>query len=216
MMWLETRTWWPVVMSGACAAVMLGAAACGGAESPRTETAAATPQAQTAPQVTEKPFVASGKIDMRLEAGSYTVRSAAGTVIRVVLSGNTGTAKVDVTTTGNDAKVSVKDTPRNNFQATIEVPKSADLTLHLTAGDLKIEAIEGNKDIESNAGNVDIVTGDSQDYASVDASVKAGDLAAGPFGESQSGLFRSLTWSGKGKYTLRARLLAGNLTLRSN
>jgi hypothetical protein len=212
---LETRVWWPVVISGACAAVMLGAAACGGgSESPRTETAASSPANATA-EVTEKPFVSGGKIELQLEAGNYTVRPAAGTAIRVALGRNMGTAKVDVTTTETEAKVSVKDTPRNNFQATIEVPRAADLTLHLSAGDLKIEAISGNKDIDSNAGNVDIVTGDSQDYARVDASVKAGDLNAGPFGESQSGLFRSLTWSGTGKYTLRATLLAGNLTLRS-
>jgi hypothetical protein len=30
-----------------------------------------------------------------------------------------------------------------------------------------------------------------------------------------SGLFRTFTWAGKGKYTLRAKLIAGNLTLRS-
>jgi hypothetical protein len=208
------QAWWSVVMSGACAAVMLGAAACGGSESPRTQTETPS-QGQAAATLTEKPFVSGGKIEMQLEAGNYTVRSAAGTDIRVTLSGNTGTAKVDVTTTDTEAKVSVKETPRNNFQATIEVPQTADVTIRLTAGDLKIEAIKGSKDIESYAGNVDILTGDSQDYASVDASVQAGDLSAGPFGESQSGLFRSFTWSGKGKYTLRARLTAGNLTLRS-
>ena len=213
---LGTQAWWPIVTSGVCAAVMLGAAACGGggSGSPQTETAT-PPQAHATAETTEKPFVSGGKIEIRLEAGNYTVRPAAGTAIRVVLSGNMGTAQVDVTTKDTEAKVSVKDTPHNNFQATIEVPQTADLTLSLTAGDLKIDAIKGNKDIESNAGNVDIITGDSQDYARVDASVKAGDLGAGPFGESQSGLFRSLTWSGNGKYTLRARLLAGNLTLRS-
>ena len=64
-------------------------------------------------------------------------------------------------------------------------------------------------------GNVDIVTGDPMDYAGVDASVQAGDIKAEAFRESKSGLFRSLTWSGKGEYTLRAKLIAGNLTLRS-
>jgi hypothetical protein len=211
---LRTQAWWSVVTSGACAAVMLGTAACGGSESPRTETA--TPpqaQAQGTANATEKPFVSGGKIEMQLDGGNYTVRAAAGTAIRVALTGSTGNAKVDVTTANTEAKVSVKDTPHNNFQATIEVPEAADLTIRLSAGDLKVEAIRGNKDIESNAGNVDIITGDSQDYARVDASVKAGDLNAAPFGESQSGLFRSFTWSGKGKYTLRATLLAGNLTL---
>ena len=112
--------------------------------------------------------------------------------------------------------MSVKETPNNNFQATIEVPRSAEQVLRLTAGDLKVEAIDGSKDIESNAGNVNIVTGDTKDYASVDASVKAGDLNAGPFGESQSGLFSGAS-PGRvaASTTLRARLLAGNLTLRT-
>ena len=152
---------------------------------------------------------------MQLAAGGYTVRPGDGNAIRVTLGGNVGATKVDVTTSDAQASVSVKETPNNNFQATIDVPQSADLVIRLTAGELKVEAITGNKDIESNAGNVDIVTGDSKDYASVDASVKAGDINAGPFGESQSGLFRSLTWSGQGKDTLRAKLIAGNLTLRS-
>ena len=217
MMRLETQAWWSVVKSGVCIVVMLGAAACGGSEAPQTQTATPPQSRATATaEVTEKPFVSGGKIELQLEAGSYTIRPSTGTAVRVALSGNVGAAKVEVTTTGAEAKVSVRETPRNNFQATIEVPQTADLTIRLSAGDLEVGAISGSKDIESNAGNVNIVTGDSEDYASVDASVKAGDLNAGPFGESQSGLFRSLTWSGKGKYTLRARLLAGNLTLRSN
>jgi len=62
---------------------------------------------------------------------------------------------------------------------------------------------------------VDIVTGDATDYSSVDVSVRAGDIKADPFGGSRSGLLQTFTWSGKGKYAVRARLIAGNLTLRS-
>ncbi len=216
MMQLGRQAWWSAVKSGACAAMIL-AAACGGSESPRTQAETQPqpqPQAEGAARVTEKPFASGGKIEMQLSAGGYTVRPGDGNAIRVTLGGNVGATKVEVTTGDAQASVSVKETPNNNFQATIDVPRSADLVIRLTAGDLKVEAIGGNKDIESYAGNVDIVTGDSKDYASVDASVRAGDIKAGAFGESQSGLFRSLTWSGTGKYTLRARLTAGNLTLR--
>jgi hypothetical protein len=215
MMQLGRQAWWSAVKSGACAAMILAAAACGGSESPRTE-AGTQPQSQVegAAKVTEKPFASGGKIEMQLEAGGYTVRPGDGNAIRVTLGGNVGAAKVDVTTADTQAKVSVKDTPNNNFQATIEVPRSADLVIRLTAGDLKVEAIDGSKDVESYAGNVDIVTGDAENYASVDASVKAGDIKASAFGGSQSGLFRRFTWSGRGKYTLRASLTAGDLTLR--
>ena len=59
-----------------------------------------------------------------------------------------------------------------------------------------------------------IAVGDPDDYSSVDASVKAGDTEAGVFGGSRSGLLQHFTWSGHGKYTLRANLGAGNLVLR--
>ena len=212
---LMTQTsWWRVVKSGAGVAMML-AAGCGGPGSPQTQRETQSPIQAQASKVTEKSFVSGGKIDMQLDGGTYTVRPADGNAIRVTLSGNVGAAKVDVTPQNTEANLSVKETPRNDFQATIEVPQAADLVIRLAAGNLKVEAIIGNKDIESNAGNVDIVTGDSKDYASVDASVRAGDIKADSFGESQSGLFRNLTWTGKGKYTLRVKLIAGNLRQRS-
>jgi hypothetical protein len=177
--------------------------------------ASAVLHAQNKANVTEKPFVSGGRIEMQLDGGNYTVRPAAGNLIRVTLSGNTGNAKVEVTTNGTQAKLAVKETPHNNFQATIEVPKAADLVVRLSGGNLVMDAIAGNKDITSIAGNTEIAVGDPNDYSSVDASVKAGDIDAGVFGGSKSGLFQRFTWSGKGKYTLRASLGAGNLTLRS-
>ncbi len=176
--------------------------------------ASAVLQAQNKANTTEKPFVSAGTIEMRLDGGNYTVRPAADNHIRVTLSGNTGTARVELTTTGPRANLAVKDTPNNNFQATIEVPKASDLVIRLSAGNLALAAIAGNKDIQSTAGNTEIAVGDPNDYASVDASVKAGDIDAGVFGGSRSGLFPHFTWSGRGKYTLRASLGAGNLVLR--
>ena len=213
---LINQAWWLVLKSAACTGLVL-AAACGGSNDAQTETSTrSSTQAQpTAAAVTEKTFAAGGRIEMQLGGGSYTVRPARDNVIRVTLGGNAGTARVDVSTADTHANVLVQDTPRKNFEATIEVPQIADVVIRLAAGDLKVEAISGNKDVESNAGNVDIVTGDSKDYASVEASVQAGDINADAFGESRSGLFSKLAWSGRGKYTLRARLIAGNLTLRT-
>ena len=172
-------------------------------------------QAQNKTNATEKPFVSGGKIDMQLDGGSYEIRPAAGNQIRVTLSGNTGNAKVDLATNGSHADVKVTDTPHNNFQATIEVPKTADLVVRLTGGNLVIAAITGNKDVESYGGNVQIAVGDPNEYASVDAAVKAGDIHANVFGGSKSGLLQQFTWSGHGKYTLRAHLGACNLELGS-
>jgi hypothetical protein len=169
---------------------------------------------QNEAKVTEKSFLSGGRIDMQLGGGNYVVRPAADNRIRVTLSGNTGGARVELTTNGTHANLEVKDTPHNNFQGAIEVPKAADLVIRLSGGQLVITPITGNKDIESNAGNTEIAVGDPNDYSSVDASVKAGDIDAGVFGRSKSGLFQHFTWSGHGKYTLRANLGAGNLVLR--
>ena len=161
----------------------------------------------------EKPFVSGGKIDIQLSGGDYNIVAATDNRIRVTLK-NGGATKVDISATGPSATVKITNTPHNDFSATIEIPKVADMTLHLSGGDLTIAEITGNKDVDAYAGNVTIAVGDSKQYASVDTAVKAGDLNAKPFGGSKSGLLQSFTWNGKGKYTLRVRLGAGNLELK--
>jgi hypothetical protein len=104
--------------------------------------------------------------------------------------------------------------PRNGFEVVIEVPARTDLNVDLTAGDLRIEGITGNKDVGSWAGNIVIDVGRADEYARVDASVKAGDISAVPFNARKGGLFRSFTWKGPGQYTLKVNLTAGNLVLR--
>jgi len=162
----------------------------------------------------DKPFVAAGTIKMRLSGGDYTIRAGSDEHIRVSFGGNTGNAAAEVTTSGTRANLSITDTPHKNFRATVEVPATADLTVHLTGGNLEIDRITGNKNIDSTAGNVGITVSNLNDYGSVDASVKVGNLDGGPFGSSGSGLAPQLKWSGPGKYTLRASLGAGNLELK--
>jgi hypothetical protein len=162
----------------------------------------------------EKPFAAAGSIEMQLDGGDYTIRAGPDERIRVSFGGNTGNAAAELATSGTRANLAIRDTPHNNFRATVEVPARADLTVHLTGGNLEIAAITGNKDIDSKAGNVGISIPNANDYGSVDASVQVGNLDAGPFGNSGSGLSPHLQWSGPGKYTLKASLGAGNLELK--
>jgi hypothetical protein len=190
------------------AATSLCLPACHQPQGSETETSA-----QMAP-VADKSFVADGKIDVDLDGGAYEIKTAADNHIRVAVSGAPGNAKVDVAVSGSSAAVKIKDTPHRNFQAIVEVPATADIVVRLSGGELKIDAITGNKDVESYAGNVQIAVGDANDYAHVDATVKAGDIDARPFGGSKSGLMQEFTWSGSGKHTLRAHLGAGNLVLR--
>lgn len=183
-------------------------AACQPAPSSETETAATAP----AP-VADKSFVSGGKIDLDLDGGAYEIKAATDNHIRVAASSSAAT--VDVTVDGSHADVKIKHTPQRNFKAIIEVPSATDVVIRLAAGELKVDAITGNKDVESYAGNVQIAVADPNQYARVDAAVKAGDIDARPFGGSKSGLMQEFTWSGGGKYTLRAHLLTGNLVLAS-
>jgi hypothetical protein len=168
--------------------------------------------------VTEKVFVSAGRIEMQLGAGSYTIRPASDTHIRVAIGDSSGRARVALTTNATRATVSVTDTPSSNFQATIEVPKTSDLIVRLSGGNLVLAGITGNKDIDSVAGNTEISIGDPNQYASMEATVKAGELNVGAFSgaktEDSFGLLHRASWSGKGRYTLRANLGAGNLVLR--
>ena len=168
--------------------------------------------------VTEKLFVSAGRIEMQLGAGTYTIRPASDTHIRVTISENSPRARVALTANATRATVAVTETPSNNFQATIEVPKTSDLIVRLSGGNLVLSGITGNKDIDSVAGNAEIAIGDLNEYASMEATVKAGDLNVGAFTGARTtdsfGLLQRASWSGKGKYTLRANLGAGNLVLR--
>src|SRR5688572_25943083 len=178
--------------------------------------AAAVLQAQFG--VTEKVFVSAGRIEMQLGAGTYTIRPASDTHIRVTIGDNSPRARVALTVNATRATVAVTETPSSNFQATIEVPKTSDLIVRLSGGNLVLSGITGNKDIDSVAGNAEISIGDANEYASMEATVKAGDLNVGAFTGARTtdsfGLLQRASWSGKGKYTLRANLGAGNLVLR--
>jgi|GEM_PF-1087582 len=174
-----------------------------------------SPGPEHAPVVkADKPFAAAGSIQMQLDSGDYTIRAASDERIRVTFAGNIGNAVADLATTGSQANLDIRDTPHGNFRATVEVPATANLAIHLTAGNLDVSGISGNKDIDCRAGNVTISIPNSSDYAAVDAAVKVGNLDGGPFGDSGSGLSKHLNWSGPGKFTLRANLGAGNLELK--
>jgi hypothetical protein len=187
------------------AAASFSAFACGPLDNRSTRTGS--------PLTAEKPFAAGGRIEMQLDGGSYEVRPSADNLVRIATDEHIGDAGVAVTTEGTNARVEAKNTP-NHFTATIDVPAAADLVIHLKAGELVIGAIAGNKDLDSYAGNITIVVGNPDDYASVDATLKAGDIQASAFGGSKSGVMPHFIWSGPGKHTLRADLGAGNLVLR--
>jgi len=164
----------------------------------------------------ERPFAPGRLVRMDLSAGDYTI--AAGRDDRILVRWETPSAedaaraKVDIQTQGSAATITTRG-PHDNFRVVIELPARADLHADLSAGNLRIRGITGNKDVGSWAGNIDIQIGRGDEYALIDTAVKAGEIRARTLNVSKGGLFRSFTWKGPGRHTLRVRLTAGNLRL---
>ncbi len=174
-------------------------------------------QAKTTPRSVERAFNPAGHVWMELSAGDYRIRP--GRADRVWVEWTTpdpddiNRCKATIETKGRDLLV-VTNGPHGGMKVVVEVPAQSDLTVRLSAGDLTVEGVRGSKDISSWAGDMTIEVGPREDYRSVQASVTAGDLSARPFDVTKGGLFRSFSWQGQGKYSLTARLTAGDLTLR--
>jgi hypothetical protein len=159
------------------------------------------------------------KLTLDLRSGDYRVAASSGEKISVRTTGDRAEKGRDVSLSfkhmNNHAELRLTGGPTNNGP-TIEigVPKSSNLVVRMPFGDLNIEGVSGDKDVEMHAGDLNIEVGNPADYAHVDASVGAGDINAGPFGENKDGLFRSFEKSGPGRYRLHAHIGAGDLNLK--
>jgi len=166
----------------------------------------------------ERPFEERGCVRLDLASGDYDLR--AGDADRIVVRWSADDEvrvkdlrklSVDVHVDGRMASVTT-DGPTKHVRFTIEMPARSDVYLRMKAGDIDMHGIEGNKDIRMTAGDLTIgVRPDTLWYAH--GSVTFGDIDASPLGIEKGGIKRSFEWIGGGKYTLDARLVAGDLTL---
>jgi hypothetical protein len=168
-------------------------------------------------QPVDKPFAKGGTIRMKLAAGGYRIDGSRDDKIRVEWRADraerAANLKADVEIRGTNAVISTSGF-KDGVHFTIAVPARSDIDIELTAGDLDVRGVEGNKKVESWAGDVTVEVGQTNQYRSVEASVRAGDLNARPFNVSKGGLMRSFSWKGSGPYSLAVKLFAGDLTLR--
>jgi hypothetical protein len=166
----------------------------------------------------QQKFISGGTIRLHLEAGGYTILPSDAENIVVSCRGRSEErlkeVKVEINVVGSHANVYVTNTPNNNFNATIEVPRRSNLWVRLTAGQLTVRNIEGDKDLEIRAGQMSVAIPRPQDYGSRDASVTSGAIDASAFDVSKGGLFRSFHQQGPGKYRLHAHVMAGEIDLR--
>lgn len=168
------------------------------------------------PAQVERAFATAGVVRLDLAAGEYSLRGSDLEAIRVSWRTrrpeDASRARADVHVQGTSATVRTFG-PKDGFRVDIDVPRRVDLDVHLSAGELEIRGIDGNKNLSMWAGEASIEVGDGSLYRQVDASVRAGEIQARPFDIAKGGLFRSFSRQGRGPYTLRARIFAGELTL---
>jgi hypothetical protein len=186
-------------------------------------TTGATPQAaQPAasdtppPAQVEKAFSPGGTITMDLSAGHYTIRGTGDPAIRVrwttrdPAQSKSVYAKAEVS--GADARLNVSG-PSNGFDVSIEVPQRSNVSVSLSAGDLSIGPLDGSQDVSAWAGKIQLALQDLAQYYSVYASVTAGQIRAEPLDAHKGGIFRSVSWEGKGRHAVRVRLTAGDVII---
>jgi hypothetical protein len=179
---------------------------------------AAVKAQQPASATASQKFISGGTIRLHLEAGGYTISPADSETITVTCEHRSQEklkqVRVAIKPVGTTADVYVRNTPNNNFTATIEIPRRSNLWARLTAGEITVGTIEGDKDIELNAGSLVVDIPRPQDYGLREVSVTTGSISAPAFEENRDGLFRSFRQHGPGKYRLHAYVLAGEITLR--
>jgi hypothetical protein len=167
---------------------------------------------------TQQKFISGGTIRLHLEAGGYTITPGDSENIVVSCRARTeqqlSRIKVAIKVLGSIGEVYVSETPHNNFQATIEVPRHSNLWARLTAGELDVKAVEGDKNLEVLAGRIQVDVPQPELYGHRDASVMTGSIEASAFDVSKGGLFRSFEQHGPGKYHLHAHVMTGEIDLR--
>lgn len=168
----------------------------------------------------QQKFISGGSIRMHLESGGYTIGPSDSDNIVVTWharsEGLLRQVKVEINPSVTSADVYVRNTPHNNFQATIEVPRHSNLWVRLSAGEVEVDGVEGDKNIEVMAGQIVINVPHPELYGHRDASVTTGSIEAPAFDVSKGGLFRSFEQSGPGKYRLHAHVMTGEVDLRSS
>jgi hypothetical protein len=172
-------------------------------------------QVDTSPVAAD--FAPGGKVNIDVCSSQIAIQGTDARSVKVSYerSGDrTEDTKVRIEVSPSEADIRVTDCPSNNFELTIEVPKSSDLYVRAFAGQVDVHGITGSKDISMRAGQLTVDVGDPAAYGYVEASVTTGDLQAPAFEVSKSGLLRSFDHHGPGKFRLHAHVGAGQLTLR--
>jgi len=167
----------------------------------------------------ESNLASGANLRLHLHDGNFRVVGSDAEKISIHVEGkNLEQAKnIKVQLTRSDGGVDLKlsHVPKNELLVTIEIPKSTNLYARMRGGDLSVEGISGDKDLELTGGDLTIQVGSPEDYSHIDVSVRFGDVNGSMFGDPKGWLGNAVRKDGSGKHSLRAHVMAGDLTLKS-
>ncbi len=167
----------------------------------------------------EETFASGGDIQLRLGADDYKIVPSDRNVIVVswyASKNRDDKVRVSISTSGSKATVQTRfpRSFRNRPTLTIQIPLRSNLKVRLSAGDLTVGPVEGNLDVEVHAGDLRLDVLSPEQFGSVDASTRIGDLDSGPFTQQQKGwLGHGIKWQGAGAYRLHAHVGTGDLVI---
>jgi hypothetical protein len=157
-------------------------------------------------------------LSLHVRSGEILIVGTDDNKITVDLAGKNADKIQDVkgrlSVANNVAELHLTGGPKNELQIIIHVPKNCDLTARIFAGQVDVQDVIGNKDFDLHAGQLTITVDKPEDYGHIDISVRAGELDAEVFGDAKGGLFRSFSHDSNGKYSLRAHVGTGQLSVR--
>jgi hypothetical protein len=172
-------------------------------------------QSTTCAKPFEAPLSAGRQLSIDTRSGDIEIVGTPKASLRVVCSIRDVGSADDIKVSLAAGRLRVHGGPNRDVKIRIEVPDRTNILVRATAGDLTISGITGDKDVELRAGDLIIYVGKPDLYRVAEASLMAGDLNASPFGVVKDGLFRSFRKENSaGQYRLRAKLMAGDLTLK--
>jgi hypothetical protein len=102
----------------------------------------------------------------------------------------------------------------DNLEIKIEVPWKTNLSVSMSAGEVKVKEVTGDKTIGLYAGQITVSSEHQWNYRAVDASVSVGEVKAPVYNADKGGFFRSISRQDpNGEYRLRAHVTTGEIDL---
>jgi hypothetical protein len=162
-------------------------------------------------------LVAGKTLALNVRSGDVLIQGSDSPKLAINFEGEKADRATEVKVTykdkGDTVECGIKDGPHNEFRILISVPRQLNLIVRMPAGAMEIAEVEGSKDIKMHAGDLDVELGDTDSYASIDASVTTGELDVSALNAETGGFFRKFHKSGSGTYRFVAHMGAGQVTL---